>query len=74
MLVLAGDEDGGCLEPGLMLKLTIPMSGIVLLPAYEHTANLEDRDAVDRFLAAVKRGAGASATPWSLSTSTTGKR
>lgn len=78
VLLLAGDEDEGCLEPTLMLKRTIPSSGLVVLPQTGHTANLEEPDmfnaVVDRFLAAVERGAWRRRDPRSLSTSTTGMR
>jgi pimeloyl-ACP methyl ester carboxylesterase len=60
VLILAGDEDEGSLEPSLMLKRTIPTSGLVILPRTGHTANLEDPDefnyAVGKFLAAVDAG------------------
>jgi pimeloyl-ACP methyl ester carboxylesterase len=76
VLLLAGDEDEGCLEPALMLKRTIPSSGLAILPRTGHTANLEDPDAfnraVDAFLAAVARGAWHPRDPRSLSPSTTG--
>jgi pimeloyl-ACP methyl ester carboxylesterase len=76
VLVLAGDEDEGCLEPALMLKRTIPSSGLVILPRTGHTANLEEPDVfnrtVDAFLAAVARGAWRPRDPRSLSASTTG--
>ena len=42
VLVLAGDEDEGCLEPDLMLKRTIPSSGLAILPRTGHTVNLEE--------------------------------
>lgn len=78
VLLLAGDEDEGCLEPALMLKRTIPSSGLVVLPQTGHTANLEEPDmfnaVVDRFLAAVERGAWRRRDPRSLATSTTGMR
>src|SRR6266516_1718426 len=61
VLLVVGDEDEGCLEPALMLKRTIPTSGLAILPRTGHTANLEEPDVfnrvVDRFLAAVERGA-----------------
>lgn len=60
VLILAGDEDEGSLEPSLMLKRMIPTSGLVVLPRTGHMANLEDpdlfNDAVGRFLAAVEAG------------------
>jgi pimeloyl-ACP methyl ester carboxylesterase len=76
VLIMAGDEDEGCLEPALMLKRTIPTSGLVVLPLTGHTANLEEpgafNAAVDRFLAAAERGAWRRRDPRSLSSSTTG--
>lgn len=76
VLIIAGDEDEGCLEPALMLKRAIPASGLTLLPQTGHTANLEEPEmfnaAVDRFLAAVDRGAWRDRDPRSLSASTTG--
>jgi pimeloyl-ACP methyl ester carboxylesterase len=76
VLVIAGDEDEGCLETAVMLKRTIPTSGLVILPRTGHTANLEEPDlfnaAVDRFLAAVGRGAWPERDPRSRSASTTG--
>src|SRR5580692_1790043 len=72
------DEDDGCLEPALMLKRTIPTSGLAVLPRTGHTANLEDPDvfnrAVDRFLGAVARGAWHPRDPRSISDSTMGLR
>ena len=60
VLILAGDEDDGSLEPSLMLKRMMPTSGLVILPRTGHTANLEDpeafNDAVGHFLAAVNNG------------------
>jgi pimeloyl-ACP methyl ester carboxylesterase len=76
VLLLAGDEDEGCLEPALMLKRTIASSGLAILPRTGHTANLEEPDtfnrAVDAFLAAVTRGAWRPRDPRSLASSTTG--
>jgi pimeloyl-ACP methyl ester carboxylesterase len=76
VLVLVGDEDEGCLEPALMLKRTIPTSGLVVLPRTGHTANLEEPDVFNRilddFLAAQARGAWRPRDPRSLSASTTG--
>jgi pimeloyl-ACP methyl ester carboxylesterase len=78
VLLIVGDEDEGCLEPALMLKRTIPTSGLAILPRTGHTANLEEPEVfnalMDRFLAAVERGAWRPRDPRSLSTSTTGIR
>jgi pimeloyl-ACP methyl ester carboxylesterase len=60
VLIVAGDEDGDCLETGLMLKRTIRGSGLVVLPRTGHLANLEDpalfNVTVDQFLALAERG------------------
>jgi pimeloyl-ACP methyl ester carboxylesterase len=76
VLVLVGDEDEGCLEPAVMLKRTIPTAGLAVLPNTGHTANLEEPDVfnrvVDRFLAAVGRGAWRPRDPRSVSASTIG--
>jgi pimeloyl-ACP methyl ester carboxylesterase len=76
MLILVGDEDDGCLAPALMLRRTIPASGLVVLPRTGHTANLEEPDAfnraVDAFLAAAARGAWRPRDPRSISDSTMG--
>lgn len=78
VLLLTGDEDEGCLEPMLMLKRTIPSSGLVILAQTGHTANLEEPDAfnaaVDGFLSSAERGAWRRRDPRSLSASTTGMR
>jgi pimeloyl-ACP methyl ester carboxylesterase len=78
VLVLVGDEDEGCLEPALMLKRTIPASGLIVLPRTGHTANLEEPDAfnqaVNGFLAAVARSAWHPRDPRSISESTIGIR
>ena len=78
VLIIVGDEDEDCLETALMLKRTLAVSGLAVLPQTGHTANLEEPDvfshAVDRFLAAVDRGAWRRRDPRSLSASTTGMR
>jgi pimeloyl-ACP methyl ester carboxylesterase len=76
MLVMAGDEDEGCLEPALMLKRAIRTAGLAILPRTGHTLNLEEPDVfnrtVDGFLAAAARGAWHPRDPRALSRSTTG--
>ncbi|HEX9064911.1 MAG TPA: alpha/beta hydrolase [Streptosporangiaceae bacterium] len=76
VLIVAGDEDEGCLEPALMLKRTIPAAGLAVLPRTGHTANLEEPGTfnaiVDRFLAAAERGSWRRRDPRSLSASVTG--
>lgn len=41
-LVLVGDEDELCLEPGLFLKRTMPNAGLAILPKSGHAINLEE--------------------------------
>jgi len=59
-LVVTGDEDEPCLEPGLFMKRKIPTSGLVVLPKSGHAVNLEEPDAFNRavldFLTAVDAG------------------
>ena len=51
VLILAGDEDDGCLETSLWLKRVIPRSGLAVLPKSGHTLNLEEPDLVNGFIA-----------------------
>jgi pimeloyl-ACP methyl ester carboxylesterase len=59
-LILNGDEDWPCLQPGLFLKQTIPSAALAVLPNCGHTMNLEAADAfnrvLDAFLADVASG------------------
>jgi len=75
-LILAGDEDDGCLDASLMLKRTVPSSGLLVLPRTGHTANLEDpglfNRAVEEFLDAVERGEWKDRDPRSQTGSITG--
>lgn len=41
-LVIVGDEDDHCLQPGLFLKRTIPACGLAVFPKAGHTLNLEE--------------------------------
>ena len=67
-LVMVGDEDDHCLQPGIFLKKTIPACGLsVVLPKTGHTLNLEEPEHFNRFVgrvhrAASKPGAGCRAT------------
>ncbi len=49
-LIMTGDEDWPCLEPGVFLKRQIPAAGLVVLPATGHTINLEEPAAVNSAL------------------------
>jgi pimeloyl-ACP methyl ester carboxylesterase len=41
-LIMTGDEDWPCLEPGLLMKRTIPSAGLVVMPNSGHGINLEE--------------------------------
>jgi 3-oxoadipate enol-lactonase len=43
-LIVVGDEDARCIEPGLFLKDTLPASGLVMIPKTGHVVNLEEPD------------------------------
>ena len=76
LLILAGDEDEGSLEPSLMLKRTIPTAGLQILPRTGHTINLEEprlfNEAVGRFLKAAGDGRWRARDPRAVSPSITG--
>ena len=61
MLVMVGDEDFHCLQPGIFLKMTVATAGLAVLPKSGHTLNIEEPEAfnrhVDAFIAAVEAGA-----------------
>ena len=42
VLLVVGDKDEGCLDANLMLKRTIPSSGLAVLPRTGHASNLEE--------------------------------
>jgi pimeloyl-ACP methyl ester carboxylesterase len=50
-LVIVGDEDDHCLQPGLFLKKTIPACGLIVLPKTGHAVNVEEPMAVNLALA-----------------------
>ena len=57
-LVMVGDEDDHCLQPGIFLKKTIPACGLIVFPKTGHTLNLEEptffNDVLAEFLAQVE--------------------
>jgi len=59
-LVVVGDQDEPCLEPGLFMKRTMPNAGFLMVPMTGHTANIEEpalfNQHVAEFLAAVEHG------------------
>jgi pimeloyl-ACP methyl ester carboxylesterase len=76
-LVLTGDEDWPCLEPGLLMKRTIPTAALVVMPNCGHTINLEEPAAFNAHLAdffcAVDAGAWRSRDPRAMAGSILGK-
>lgn len=72
-LIVTGDEDEPCLEPGIFMKRTIPTAGLVVIPKTGHTVNLEEPDAFNRavgdFLTLVEAGKWGPRNPASLSPS-----
>lgn len=60
VLVMVGDEDDHCLQPGIFLKRTIPACGLAVLPKTGHTLNLEEpalfNALLAEFLAQVEQG------------------
>ncbi len=72
-LVVNGDEDEPCLEPGLFLKRHIPTAGLLVLPVTGHTMNLEEPAAFNRavldFLTQVETGRWPTRDPRSRSAS-----
>lgn len=60
VLLLAGDEDTPCLEPGLYLKAVLPDAALCVLPRSGHLVNLEEpalfNSTVLGFLSAIECG------------------
>jgi pimeloyl-ACP methyl ester carboxylesterase len=76
VLIMVGDEDEGAIEPSVMLKRTIPSSGLFMFPRTGHTLNLEEpglfNGILQDFFTAVGEAAWGPRDPRSLRTSTTG--
>ena len=49
-LIMTGDEDDPCLEPGILMKRTIPQAALLVLPNTGHAVNLEEPDLFNRSL------------------------
>jgi pimeloyl-ACP methyl ester carboxylesterase len=77
-LVLTGDEDWPCLQPGLLMKQTIPAAALAVMPNCGHAINLENPDEFNRivgtFLVQVEAGRWPSRDPRAVSGSITGMR
>lgn len=51
VLILAGDEDDGCLDTSVWLKRVIPRAGLAVLAKSGHTLNIEEPDLVNTLIA-----------------------
>jgi pimeloyl-ACP methyl ester carboxylesterase len=76
-LIMTGDEDWACLEPGILMKKTIPAAALVVLPNAGHAINLEEPDAfnrhIDAFLQAVELGKWPTRDPRAMASSILGR-
>lgn len=77
-LILTGDEDWPCLQPGLLMKQTIPTAALSVMPNCGHTINLEDPDQFNRlvseFIAQVDAGRWPARDPRAMIASITGMK
>ena len=66
-LIIVGDEDDHCLQPGIFMKKTIPAAGLLVLPKTGHTLNLEEpalfNQQVAEFIALAEAGRWTSRDP-----------
>src|ERR671939_268107 len=69
-LIITGDEDDPCLEPGLLMKRHIPTAGLAVIPWSGHTINIEEPEVFNRavleFFMRVDEGRAARRDPRSL--------
>jgi pimeloyl-ACP methyl ester carboxylesterase len=49
-LIITGDEDWACLQPGILMKKTIASAGLAVMPNCGHAINLEAPDVYNRHL------------------------
>jgi pimeloyl-ACP methyl ester carboxylesterase len=76
-LIMTGDEDWQCLEPGLLMKRMIPTAALVVMPNAGHAINIEEPAAFNQhlvdFFHAVDVGAWPKRDPRALVTGTLGR-
>ncbi len=69
-LIVTGDEDDPCIEPGVLMKRAIPAAALVVIPQAGHTINIEDPEAFNRavseFLSIVESGRWTARDPRSM--------
>lgn len=77
-LILTGDDDWPCLNPGILMKQTIPSAGLAVIPNCGHAINLEAPQEFNRivgdFLAQVDAGRWPLRDPRAVTKSITGMR
>ena len=75
-LILTGDEDTPCLQPGLLMKQCIPTAALSVMPNAGHTINIEDPDEFNRrvsdFIAQVEANRWPTRDPRTQTASITG--
>src|SRR5262249_40734715 len=76
-LIITGDEDWACLEPGILMKKTIATAGLAVMPNCGHAINLEDPDTynrhLDEFFQAVELGKWPARDPRAMSPAILGR-
>ena len=59
-LIVVGDQDDPCIEPGIFMKRHIPYAGLLMVPMTGHTVNIEEpmlfNQACAEFFASVESG------------------
>lgn len=77
-LIVTGDEDNQCLEPGIFIKRVCPAARLAVFPATGHAVNLEEPELFNRvvgeFLALVDSGRWRPRDPRSYNPSTMAKK
>ena len=62
-LIMTGDEDWPCLEPGILMKKNIPTAGLVVMANSGHNINLEEPALFNMHLSDLFQAADAGAWP-----------
>ena len=62
-LIMTGDEDWPCIEPGVLMKKTIATAALVVMPNAGHNINLEDPAAFNSHLSELFAAADAGTWP-----------
>jgi pimeloyl-ACP methyl ester carboxylesterase len=62
-LIMTGDEDWPCIEPGILMKKHIATAGLVIMPNAGHAINLEDPALFNQYLSELFQAADAGTWP-----------